>query len=140
MHTTRLNQLPGSDAAAYQTSMAKLDQRQLLGSLVLLDGMRGVPPALRNLCLPSITLDGLFMERDPTPLTPAASPVLEFSRASAKTFPSSPVLEIPRPRSRNFSCGLASPQSPTVPIALAGSPRLIDPSKVRLWLRMALSR
>jgi hypothetical protein len=104
----------GTDAATYQSALSTLGQRQLLEPLVLLDGVRGTPSTLSNLRLPALKLDGLFMERDPSPLTPAASPVLQIT-----------------PPRGMFASGLASPQSPcisSVPYASSG-PRLVDPTK-----------
>jgi hypothetical protein len=116
-----------SDIGEYYPALAQLDAQQLLDPLVLLEGADGAPSTLRGLRLPSLRIRGLFMHRDPLPLTPQSSPeigpigVERMERMSSMGSPLSPVSPI-------VSAG--APSCSSSQSSLWGMPRLIDPSKV----------
>jgi hypothetical protein len=52
---------PGGHDNGYTSTLTALENEQLLGKLVLLQGYNEIANELQKLCLPSLRVDGLFM-------------------------------------------------------------------------------
>lgn len=96
--------------------MSLLENEQLLGKLVILEGYEDVNSELHKLCLPSLKLDGLFLAQKPPCFPLKLTP-----------------LAMPGSHSVTTNGGLMSPRSPSNSSSISET-RLIDPSLVSTFL------
>ncbi|OBZ76776.1 hypothetical protein A0H81_03973 [Grifola frondosa] len=104
----------GSDDS-YTSTLATLEKEELLGKLVLMQGSSEPTEDIRQLPVPFMQVDGLFMSERPAYVPRRPGPLIGLNNANVVT-----------------NGGLISPQSETqstVPTAARGVPRPIDPTK-----------
>ena len=102
----------GGHDNGYASTLTALENEQLLGKLVALEGHDDIPSELRKLCLPSLNLEGLFVTQQLHSLPKRLAP-----------------LTMPGSNSVTTNGGLMSPRSPSNSSA-SSEKRSIDPSLV----------
>lgn len=100
----------GGNDTGYSSTMSLLENEQLLGKLVILEGHEDMNSELHKLCLPSLKLDELFLAQKP-PYYPLKLTPLAMPGSSSVT----------------TNGGLMSPRSPSNSSSI-GETRLIDSS------------
>ena len=122
------NWCTGRSDDAYVPTLVSLNTDQLLGKLVLLQGCDEVAPELKQLAIPFMHIDDLFMPNKPAIMNRLLAPIQSAISPPGSTRSPSTSGGMTSPGSEIYSQAAGQPGSSPVTVT-PGKP--IDPSKVR---------